>query len=255
MIHSAHALVAFTTRLGRPTGVKDETVQICPIRLKGFLKCFLLKGRRAVLVDTGSTGDGRRIRDMLPHHGVRLTDLALIVITHAHPGHAGGLFYLKERLEVPVAVHRLDADALRQGSNRTFSATCGLGRLLCPLLPRGVGYAGVEPDIVIDDEFDLSPYNVAGKAISTPGHTPGALSVILDSGEAIVGDLVVGGMIRRRRPYVSAFADDKMQVLASIQKLLDQQVQTIHSAHGGPFGAEVVRRQLLEKAAGKSDHF
>ena len=235
------------------TGVKDGTVQISPIRLKGFLKCFLLKGRQAVLVDTGSTGDGRRIRDALPHYGVRLTDLALIVITHAHPGHAGGLFYLNERLEVPVAVHRLDADALRQGFNRAFSPAGKLGRLLCPLLPRGVGYAGVEPDIVIDDEFDLSPYGVAGQVISTPGHTPGSLSVILKSGEAIVGDLVVGGMIRRRRPYVSAFADDEMQVLASIQKVLDQQVQTIHSTHGGPFSAEVVRRQLLEQVAGESE--
>jgi hydroxyacylglutathione hydrolase len=235
------------------TGVKDETVQICPIRLKGLLKCFLLKGRQAVLVDAGSTGDGRRIRDMLPHHGVRLTDLALIIITHAHPGHAGGLFYLKERLEVPVAVHRLDADALRQGFNQTFSAACRLGRFLCPLLPRGVGYAGVEPDIMIDDEFDLSPYGVAGKAISTPGHTPGSLSVVLESGEAIVGDLVVGGMFRRRRPYVSAFANDERQVLASIQKVLDQSVQTIHSAHGGPFSAEMVRRQLLDQGAGEND--
>ncbi len=234
-------------------GVQGEPAQICPIRLKGFLKCFLLKGRQAVLVDTGSTGDGRRIRDALPHYGVRLTDLALIVITHAHPGHAGGLVYLQDRLDVPVAVHRLDADALRQGFNRTFSPASKLGRLLCPLLPRGVGYAGVEPDILIEGEFDLSPYGVVGKVVSTPGHTPGSLSVILDGGEAIVGDLVVGGLIRRRKPHVSAFADDENQVLASIQKLLDQSMETVYSTHGGPFSADAVRRQLLDQVTGERE--
>jgi hydroxyacylglutathione hydrolase len=255
MIHFAHTLVAFTTRMGGPamTGERDETVQISPIGLKGFLKCFLLKGRQAVLVDTGSTGDGRRIRDALPHYGVRLTDLALIVITHAHPGHAGGLAYLKERLNVPVAVHRLDADALRQGFNRPFSPAGKLGGLLCPLFPRGVGYAGVEPDILIEDEFDLSPYGVAGKVISTPGHTPGSLSVILDGGQAIVGDLVVGGLIRRRKPSISAFADDENQVLASIQKMLDQSVNVVYSTHGGPFSADAVRRQLLDQAVGERE--
>ena len=67
-----------------------------------------------------------------------------------------------------------------------------LTNLLIKLIMPKQPFDGVIPDILIDDELSLEEFGVKGRAIFTPGHTPGSISIILDSGEAIVGDLVNG---------------------------------------------------------------
>ena len=49
---------------------------------------------------------------------------------------------------------------------------------------------GINPDIIIEDEFDLSGFGVKGKVIPTPGHTDGSVSIFLDSGKCICGDTI-----------------------------------------------------------------
>jgi glyoxylase-like metal-dependent hydrolase (beta-lactamase superfamily II) len=38
---------------------------------------------------------------------------------------------------------------------------------------------GLEPQILLEGEFDLKDYGIEGKIIPTPGHTPGSVSVLL----------------------------------------------------------------------------
>ncbi len=49
-----------------------------------------------------------------------------------------------------------------------------------------------KPNKVFKDEFDLSSYGINGKLIHTPGHTNSSISVVLNNGDAIVGDMIVG---------------------------------------------------------------
>ena len=46
----------------------------------------------------------------------------------------------------------------------------------------------MNPDIVIRGNTDLAPYGIAGTVIPTPGHTAGCISVVLENGDAFVGD-------------------------------------------------------------------
>jgi len=64
-------------------------------------------------------------------------------------------------------VHRLDAELLRTGAGPQVRRK-GLARLVFRprKKPRAVG---VEPDMLVDDEFDLRQYGVAAKVIWTPG--------------------------------------------------------------------------------------
>jgi glyoxylase-like metal-dependent hydrolase (beta-lactamase superfamily II) len=81
----------------------------------------------------------------------------------------------------------------------------------------------------------------------TPGHTAGSLSVLLAGGEAIVGDVLMGGFMggtfRAGKPNLHYFAEDPGQVRRSLEFLLAQPVHTLHVGHGGPLAAEVVRAQ------------
>jgi glyoxylase-like metal-dependent hydrolase (beta-lactamase superfamily II) len=64
---------------------------------------------------------------------------------------------------------------------------------------------------------------------------------VLDSGDAIVGDLATNRMPLRLRPGLPIFAEDMAQVKCSIEKLLAAGVKTIYPAHGKPFPADVLK--------------
>jgi glyoxylase-like metal-dependent hydrolase (beta-lactamase superfamily II) len=70
------------------TGVSitaPEIVQVKP----GMSNVFLIKAARPVLVDAGSPKDMAALATALAQRGLRVTDIALVVSTHAHSDHAG----------------------------------------------------------------------------------------------------------------------------------------------------------------------
>ena len=84
--------------------------------------------------------------------------------------------------------------------------------------------------------------------VYTPGHTKGSISVLLSSGEAIVGDLLMGGwlggMFRSGQPGYPYYADDLGQIRASVKTLLDLGATKFFVGHGGPLEAGRVREWL-----------
>ena len=68
-------------------------------------------------------------------------------------------------------------------------------------------------DIILGDEdFSLAEFGIAGKVISTPGHSPGSVSVVLDTGDAFVGDLAMNAFPMCLSPSLPIFADDMQKV-------------------------------------------
>jgi hydroxyacylglutathione hydrolase len=189
---------------------------VIPVSL-GIVKVFILAGNRPVLVDTGTRGNAGRILAGLKREGVEPEDISLVLITHTHGDHIGSLAKLKKTIPASVAVHRLDAESLRGGT-------------------------GLDPDIVLEDEFDLRQYGVAAKVISTPGHSPGSLSVMLESGEAVVGDLVLPRYMAFGPPAIAFWSASREDSIASIRKVLSFKPSIVHASHGGPFGPEALAR-------------
>ncbi len=100
-------------------------------------------------------------------------------------------------------------------------------------------------DIVLgDEETSLAPFGIPGRVLYTPGHTMGSVSVLLESGDAFVGDLAMNGLPLRLGPGVPVFADDLELVKKSWRLLLDQGAKTIYPGHGKPFPADVLRKAL-----------
>jgi len=187
---------------------------VIPVSL-GMVKAFILTGDRPVLVDTGTAGNAGRVLAALGRQGVKPEDIGLVLITHAHPDHIGSLAELKQTIPAPVAIHRLDAESLR---------------------------AGVRPDVLLDDEFDLRQFAVAGRVIWTPGHTRGSVSVMLDSGEAVVGDLVLPRFMAFGPPAIAFWAASRPDSFVSIGKVLAFKPSVILTSHGGPYKPDALAR-------------
>ena len=206
---------------------------------------YLVVGDRPILVDTGSRGDAARIEAGCAAAGVRMNDLALILHTHVHSDHFGNTAQFAARFGCPVAYHRADAGLIAQGHNGRIRGVGLRGQLLAPLVS-GVPFERAAADISAREGMRLDEFGVAGAILHTPGHTAGSISLMLDSGDAIIGDVIMGGYaggaIRPSQPNFHYFADDLPGAMASLDRILAATSARLFVGHGGPLHHQAVAK-------------
>jgi glyoxylase-like metal-dependent hydrolase (beta-lactamase superfamily II) len=243
-----------------------ESVRVVrvPILPLGMVNCHLLVGPQGcVLVDAGLPGSETKVRRVLRQMGLDYADIKLIVITHAHIDHAGAARKLAKLSGAPIVAHAGDLDYYQQKKPMRFCTTGWVSRvfLRTGLILRP--YAPFTPSVLLQDgqTLDLRPYGLPGHVRHTPGHTAGSISIELEGGDAMVGDLLasgvmLGGLMRTGHARRPPFEDDPHQVADELQRLVDGGMQRFYLGHGGPLPAtEVLRhaqvlRGLPKQAAG-----
>jgi glyoxylase-like metal-dependent hydrolase (beta-lactamase superfamily II) len=88
--------------------------------------------------------------------------------------------------------------------------------------------------------------------VHAPGHTIGSSSVLLDTGDAIVGDLVTGGWFGGRvmpnRPTRPVVAELPGRVARSLALLARLGAQRLHPGTGGELRMSDVKRLVIDRA-------
>jgi len=210
-------------------------MRVIPIPLR-FSNAYLVIDQHAILVDACFPGDADAIMRAIARAGLTPSDIRLLVHTHGHIDHVGATAVLQQRLGMPTMIHQADAHNLITGTNGIVTPRNFEARLVAAMLVRP--FDPVTPDIILSAETSLHAYGVHGQIIFTPGHTKGSLSLILGNGEAIVGDVMMGGWfggtIRPHHPNYHYFVDDWDDVNRSIDRLLAVAPSRWYVGHGGP---------------------
>jgi glyoxylase-like metal-dependent hydrolase (beta-lactamase superfamily II) len=229
------------TVVGRAPLTSGQSVEIVQIPLR-LSNVYLIRTRVPILVDTGTIGDMEDLDAALNERNIATSSVGLVIVTHGHADHAGLAADIQKLARAPVVLGAGDAQLAAAGHNDDLKPTGFTGSLIKPLITSI--YPELFPDVLVKrgEDFDLSPWGLAGKVVAMPGHTPGSIVVLLDDHTAFVGDMISGGLVLTpHSPQEHLYQADPIQNRKNIQTLLDQGVEKFYTGHGGP----VLRKDVI----------
>ena len=180
------------------------------------VNCLVLaceETREGIVIDPGDDVPG--ILELIEEENIRIKE---IVATHGHFDHIGRVKTLKEKLQVPFAIHEDDMFMVE-----------GLVEI--------ASFLGMDTDEApeVDRFIQIGEPITFGKeslsVIHTPGHAPGNITMLW-TGHAIVGDVLFAGSVGR----TDLEGADPAVLMQSIrEKLLPLPDETIVYPGHGPF--------------------
>jgi hydroxyacylglutathione hydrolase len=223
----------------------------------GMSNGFFVKDRGLIAVDCGSELGREPFLDVCERHGITPRDISLLVVSHGHVDHFVNMDEMRAITGAPLMCHKNAARPLREALYPDVRPRNAAGRFIWDSRDPSEEPVPVlhpmEPDLLVEGTVDLSGWGIQGRLVETPGHSDSCMSLVLDSGEAIVGDLVVEDP-RDGSATVAYFclSDDleaaNRQVFASVASLLDV-ADSFYCGHGGPYTKAEVNEALAAARA------
>lgn len=214
----------------------------------GVCNCYLIKEEGLILVDAGSPNQGEKFLKQLKDLSIEPKDISLILLTHGHFDHIGSANELKKLTGGKVAINQHEKDWVEQALKPIPPGISLWGKIFGTILKMYVSllnFPGTPVDLVLEDkEFSLESYGIHGKVLYTPGHSSGSMSILLDTGDAFVGDSAMNGLPMRIGAGMPVFAEDIGALKESWRLLLTRGAKWIYPAHGKPFKADVLEKLL-----------
>ncbi len=141
-------------------------------------RSYVYYSDKTILFDTGTPGSGKKIINYFNERNERPD---IVLITHYHYDHIGGLSKIKELYNPEIYADENEIPVIT-GINKMKMPKTIPGRLVSAL-------ANFRPVSDIKKTDDLNIDNI--KILKTPGHTPGSTSYIIENEKIIVsGDAI-----------------------------------------------------------------
>jgi glyoxylase-like metal-dependent hydrolase (beta-lactamase superfamily II) len=222
--------------------MNDE--KFCIIDL-GFTKCYLLECFEGyLLIDTSYKGKYTVFLKEMEKLEIDISKIKYIFITHHHADHAGVSAKLIKETGAKLIVNQNALVHLKEGKTGDIMKPVGtVIKLIHPflrILHRNTKFPPVLPkkdDIIVngDDYQVLRQIGVNGNILYTPGHSKDSISILLDNGNAFVGDLVMNNFNSGNIKFMPFLVDNKDVVLEGWDKVIDNGAKIIYPAHGDYF--------------------
>ncbi len=219
----------------------------------GLVNCYLLKSDNGfILVDTGGhiimdkTFNNRckLLDDTLNKAGCTSNNLHLIILTHGDNDHACNTAFIREKYKSKIAIHSSDCHLVENPSvndfMNSFQYRSFAYKLMFKIMKNTIyrvatktlsDFERFSPDILIDDNFQLSEYGFEAKVLHIPGHTDGSIGILTNEGDLIAGDTFAN----IKKPQIAPNACNFKLLVESINKLHSYKIGIVYPGHGEPF--------------------
>jgi glyoxylase-like metal-dependent hydrolase (beta-lactamase superfamily II) len=188
-----------------------------------YVPTLVNTGRELVLFDTGNP-QGRmptagKLPDLMALAGYRPEQVDVVVLTHGHPDHIGGLMDAAGKPTYPNARYvfgEVEFDFWRKGENVREARKANLEMFRKVAMPLGEKATFLKPDGEV----------VSGiRAVDAYGHSPGMLAFHIESGNQrllIWGDVANHYIVSIQQPeWGTGFDDVKDVAIATRKRILD----------------------------------
>ena len=214
---------------------------------------ILIAEEELTLIDAGFRGSSARIIDFVHQLGRSVEEVSLIIVTHSHFDHSGGLAELRALTGAKVAAHR--ADIFDTNDELPYPGGRSINKLLrirpFSALRRHLALEASEVDIQLEGGEVLQPLGGL-RVIYTPGHTPGSISLYSPKNKLlIVGDALVK---RHKAPQLplKMVSTNRAQAIDSVKEMAQLDFDILCFGHGRPLtnGARTKLLELIGKIGG-----
>jgi len=207
----------------------------------GPVNCFLIKTDIGyILIDTGFSNKRTYLEKELENAGCKPGNLKLIVITHGDFDHTGNAAYLREKYGTKIAMHYDDSGMVERGDlfwNRKKGNI--LIRMIAPILFGFRKSERFEPDLYVEEGYNLSGYGFDAKVLYIPGHSKGSIGILTAGGDLFCGDLFTNS----DNPVLNSIMDDSAVANASVERLKSLRINTVYPGHGKLFPMDVFMKK------------
>lgn len=231
----------------------DWTRAIAPARIVGNihyvgtaeLGAYLIAGDEGlVLLDVPLAENAPMILENVRTLGFKPSDIRILLNSHAHFDHAGGIAEVKKATGAKVYLSAADAPLAARGGRDDFA------------FGDRVPYPPFIADAIVKDGETVRLGNVAMTAVLTPGHTKGCTTwktTVVENGEALEVVFLCsvtarGYRLVRNAKYPTIFDDYR----ATFARLADVDADVFLANHGSFFG---LTSKLADAEDGKRNPF
>ncbi|MDD5039045.1 MAG: MBL fold metallo-hydrolase [Dehalococcoidales bacterium] len=223
------------TVLSRIRGlIYKGTLEIIPhvhqLTIRG-VNLILITEDEMTLIDTAFRGSSAQIVDFIHRLGRSPEEITLIIITHNHFDHVGGLSELKRLTRAKVAIHKSDIG----GTERQLFYPRTIRRILrIPPFSAFRPAFSINPedaDLQLEGGELLKPLGGL-KVIHTPGHTPGSISLFSPKNRLLIVGDALDKYHQTVLPPHKSISSDMSQANASVKRIARLDFDTLCFGHG-----------------------
>jgi len=183
----------------------------------GSCNTVLIESEKRIIVDPGARelGSWGVLESRLKELALTPNDIDIVVNTHLHGDHAGSNFIFKGK---KLIIHKKETPPSTQSKWPEFTEAC----------IKTLKVEKISDDTKITKDV---------KVLTTPGHSLGSVSIVVDTPEGLVA--IVGDAVSSKEEYLQRKAlewiEDKKTYRKSIDKLKELNPKMVIPGHDSPF--------------------